>query len=65
MAQKDMIQLFIFHSANKGAEITGGVKYSLGITDHVSGNNPNSVVVCPRRNVTVKLEIDFKDSFQF
>lgn len=59
-----MIQLFIFHSANKGRD-HGEVKYNLSVTDQISGNNSNSVMVSPGRKVTVKLEIDLKDSFRF
>lgn len=57
-----MIQLFIFHSANKGRD-PWEVKYNLGITDQIPGNN--SVRVSPGRKVTVKLERDLKDSFRF
>jgi len=59
-----MIQLFIFHSANKGRD-HGEVKYNLGITDQIPGNDSKSVRVSPGRKVTVQLERDLKDSFRF
>lgn len=59
-----MIQLFILHSASKGRD-HGEVKYNLSVTDQISGNNSNSVMVSPGRKVAVKLEIDLKDSFRF